>query len=415
MEILETALFALALLVAVPTGFILLQSLAAQPLPPVPRGSPPGPRSSMAVLIPAHDEQDSIAEVLVSLRPQLASADRVLVVADNCADATAERARAMGAEVVARTDPERRGKGYALAFGIDHLRAAPPAILVIVDADCRLEPGALDHLAQSVQHSGRPGQAAYLMGFGAGDLEARAGDLKAVSAFAFFFKNWVRPLGLKRLGLPCQLTGSGTALPWELIARVPPDTANLVEDMQLGVDLTRLGYPPAFVPRALVWSRLPDRSAPALAQRRRWEHGHLATALHQGPRLLGHSIASRDAAGLALALDLMVPPLSLLALGGALLWALCAGAWWIGASAAPWLIATLALGSLAGAVFCAWHRHGRARLKARTLLAAPFYAVRKLPLYLAFWTRREQEWVRTERSSSPRDPADGERNSQDGA
>src|SRR5437762_2498433 len=79
--------------------------------------------------------------------------DRVLVVADNCTDATAAVAREHGVDVVDRFDETRRGKGFALDFGLralDEISSAPP-IVVMLDADCMLAPGALDALARQVE------------------------------------------------------------------------------------------------------------------------------------------------------------------------------------------------------------------------------------------------------------------------
>ena len=36
-----------------------------------------------------------------------------------------------------------------------------------------------------------------------------------VAEFAWRVNNWVRPLGLAALGLPCQLMGTGMAFPWD--------------------------------------------------------------------------------------------------------------------------------------------------------------------------------------------------------
>ena len=75
-------------------------------------------RAPLAVLVPAHDEEEGIAATLAAVLAQLGPHDRLLVVADNCSDATAAVARAAGAEVVERSS-DLRGKGYALAHGID--------------------------------------------------------------------------------------------------------------------------------------------------------------------------------------------------------------------------------------------------------------------------------------------------------
>jgi hypothetical protein len=81
----------------------------------------------VAFAIPALNEAESLPALLRAL------AGRRVVVADNgSTDATAAVARAGGAEVVWAP---RRGYGTAVQAAIHHLRARPPAVLVIVDAD----------------------------------------------------------------------------------------------------------------------------------------------------------------------------------------------------------------------------------------------------------------------------------------
>src|SRR5262245_61354108 len=79
-----------------------------------------------AVLIPAHNEGAGILPTIRDAQAQLGPNDRILVVADNCTDDTAAIVQAVGVEVTIRTDPERRGKGYALEFGMRHLGLNPP-------------------------------------------------------------------------------------------------------------------------------------------------------------------------------------------------------------------------------------------------------------------------------------------------
>jgi cellulose synthase/poly-beta-1,6-N-acetylglucosamine synthase-like glycosyltransferase len=75
------------------------------------------------ILIPAHDEAGIIAETLERLGPVLSeTTTRVVVVADNCTDETAAIVRQKGFEVLERFDTDRRGKGFALAFGRDRPR-----------------------------------------------------------------------------------------------------------------------------------------------------------------------------------------------------------------------------------------------------------------------------------------------------
>ena len=109
---------------------------------------PSAERRRLAILVPAHNESAVIADTLASLLPQLAEGDRLLVVADNCTDDTAGIAMAAGSEVIKRTDSERRGKGYALDYGVRHLAQKPPEVLIIVDADCRVTAQTIEWLAR---------------------------------------------------------------------------------------------------------------------------------------------------------------------------------------------------------------------------------------------------------------------------
>lgn len=352
-----------------------------------------GLRPSVAVLIPAHDEAEGITATLRSIRPQLAPADRLLVVADNCQDATAAIARQAGAEVIERFDADRRGKGYALDFGISHLAQHPPEVVVIVDADCLAEAGAIERLACTCKASGRPVQALYLM-----QAALSAPLQRRVAEFAWLVRNWVRPLGSYRAGAPCQLMGSGMAFPWSLLSGMHLADSELVEDMKLGIDLALEGHPPIFCPEARVTSRFPDSTPAVSSQRTRWEHGHLQMILAQAPRLLIRSLLRRDVRLMALALDMIVPPMALfvMLLVAELVFNLFHGS--MGLTAVPLKLTEMALAMLTLAVVSAWLGWGRQVLPASALFAIPGYVLAKIPMYLKFWTKRQKNWVRTGRN-----------------
>ena len=350
-------------------------------------------RYSTAVLIPAHNEERGIAATLASIQSQLSSGDRLLVVADNCTDATAAVARAAGAEVIERHSDTEKGKGFALAAGVAHLSAAAPDVVVILDADTLPEAGAIDALARAAGAGGRPIQSLYLL-----ELPHEASPRSSISAFAFCIKNHVRPLGAQRLGIPCHLTGAGMAFSWKIISEAKLATGNIVEDMQLGMELAIAGHSPRFCPQARVLGRLPDTVSAAATQRTRWEHGHLQTILHNCPRLIWQGIRQGRPSLIALALDLAVPPLALLVLMGCVATAAAAGFWWLGlASRTPLLILLAGGATLAASILLAWWRFARQILPAATLAAIPLYILWKIPLYLAFLFRRQKAWIRTAR------------------
>src|SRR5260370_32976228 len=57
-------------------------------------------RPSIAVLIPAHDEEQHIAATVTRIREELLPADQLLVVADTCIDRTTALATRAGANIL---------------------------------------------------------------------------------------------------------------------------------------------------------------------------------------------------------------------------------------------------------------------------------------------------------------------------
>ena len=355
-------------------------------------------RSTAAVLMPAHDEALGIAAAIDTLLPQLRGGDRLLVVADNCSDRTAAIAAERGAEVVERHDPDRRGKGYALDYGIRHLAAAPPAVVIVVDADCAVRPGSIDLLARECARRGGAVQALYLM-----QAPPGAGLKQRMAEFAWAVRNQLRPLGWQRLGGPCQLMGTGMAFPWATIATASLATASIVEDMQLGLDLAAAGSPPSYCATALVTSGFPAQASASITQRTRWEHGHLAMIASRGLPMLWSGIVSANMALVGMALDLCVPPLAVLVLSLLALVVASAALAAFGGSAVPLGLALGGFVVLAVAVTAAWARVGRRSVSLAELTLAPIYALAKIPIYVRLFTARQLRWVRTRRDDGEAD------------
>lgn len=397
MNALALAALAAALLVLVPSAILALECLAA---------CLPAPRSRVrmlraprtVVLVPAHDEETCLPTALRSLEPELAEGDRVLVVAHNCSDRTAMVARARGAEVVEARDDGTGGKPDALKAGLRHLDADPPEVVVIVDADCRVEPGAVRALALAAAESGGPVQGDYRFAAGSDD------GFGTLSSLAVLVKNVVRPCGLTRLGLSCLLNGAGSAYPFQPLRDAPHGEGSIAEDYQLAIDLAKRGYPTRFVREARVTSVLPERGEVALRQRRRWEHGHLALVFRTAPALLARGLFTLDRHVFFLGVDLLVPPLAFLVLALGASTTLAAFVWIAtGASAALWT-ALAACVLFAGGLASALVRFAGADALYSVLRRMPSYVFRKLPLYLGFFGRRETRWRKTERGSSPPAP-----------
>lgn len=350
-------------------------------------------RPSIAVIIPAHNESAGIKATLESILPQMNTYDRLLVIADNCSDNTVQVARSAGATAIERTDLERRGKGFALDYGIRFLEKNPPDVIVIIDADCTLHPGSLDALASEVIDKKRPVQGLYLM-----NLSANRSLSMRIAVFAWRIKNLIRPLGMKSLGVSSQLMGTGMAFPWDLIQSAQLASGHLAEDMQLGIEFALRGKGVIFVPEALVTSQFPDTHEDANQQRTRWIHGHLDVLFNMGPKLLKKSIETRSWRYFLLGLDLMIPPLGILLMmiGAQFVFALFTVLFtgWMG----PFFLSlgTIFLFAISG--FICWEKYCRDVISLADLTAIPFIIAKRIPIYIGFWTKKKLAWVRTKRN-----------------
>jgi cellulose synthase/poly-beta-1,6-N-acetylglucosamine synthase-like glycosyltransferase len=344
------------------------------------------------ILVPAHNEAADIAITVQSLLEELQPGDRLIVIADNCSDCTADTARQAGAFVLERTDFVQKGKGYALDYGLKFLAKDPPEMVVFMDADCTVRPGSLKALVQTAWNLQRPVQSTYLM-----EQPAEATLRDQISAFAITLKNLVRPLGMKALGWPCLLTGSGMALPWRLLVPISLAGNRNADDMQLTVDLSLQGPSPVYEPRSQVVGRL-MRAEDAYSQRTRWEHGHLRMILTQVPRLLKAMVIQWRFDLLVLACDMAIPPLSLFML----LWIgiafLNLGALSFGVvNALSFILSLLAGFPIILGVWMAWHQFGRSLLPSQNWKEIPSYLFWKAPIYLKFMISPQTRWLKTER------------------
>lgn len=382
-------------------------------------------RCAAAIIIPAHNEATTLDRTLAALLSQTQPEDTVWVIADNCTDETAAVAQTWATKlearlgivkVIERQNLEQRGKGYALAQGLQELAPLAPSVVVFLDADCCLDAGSLDRLVAQADQQQRPIQARNQMEF---HSPKSLGD--RISEFAWTLKTYARPLGLLKLGLPCQLMGTGMAIPFAALAEVNLATDHLAEDVQLGLDLALLGRAPLFCPAATVHSYFPRMDAAATEQRQRWVHGQLSLILQRLPELFkripqlikgwfpggqsarqttGHPHPS-PLAVIVLLLDLMVFPLSLLVsglltvTGSSLVVALLGGSW------LPLRVSGLALVGFIGVAIAALWRYDRSLLSLSALGAFLHYWLDKLPLYSRFIFQRQREWTRTQRDPAP--------------
>lgn len=98
------------------------------------------------VIIPAHNEADSIGKVIKDI-PQIVN--EVIVVSNNSSDETEENARLAGATVLSE---RRKGYGFACLKGMEYIAAQQetPEIIVFLDGDYSDYPEELEKIVEPI-------------------------------------------------------------------------------------------------------------------------------------------------------------------------------------------------------------------------------------------------------------------------
>jgi cellulose synthase/poly-beta-1,6-N-acetylglucosamine synthase-like glycosyltransferase len=350
-------------------------------------------KGTYQILMPAHNEAEIIDDTLSLLVKHVDTPSSIIVIADNCSDNTAEKAKKHGVTVLERTHDELRGKGYALDFGIAYLKKKKqPDIVIILDADCEIDANSINNLAIQCFKKQLPTQAIYLMRNNINDsLKQR------VAGFAWLVKNKIRPIAVNILGLPVTLTGTGMAFPWHVISSVSLANGNIVEDMQLGIDCALMDAAPVLCNQALVYSDFPEQVEAEKTQRTRWEHGHLMTITQQVPKLIKESLIKKDWRLFGLALDIGVPPLSMLIMFSVIGLFLLAVYSFFSQNFTAFFILFINFLLFVPTLILVWWRFGKDYLTAQELAGIPAYILSKLGVYKSFIFNRQKAWVRTER------------------
>jgi cellulose synthase/poly-beta-1,6-N-acetylglucosamine synthase-like glycosyltransferase len=388
---LEVLLTALAVPAVLACAYLLVMTLLSGNLRVPPRSSR---TLRFDVIVPAHNEIAVIERTIRSLRAIDWPADRfrVVVVADNCTDNTAAAARAAGAKVMTRHDSVRRGKGYALEFAFAASRQERWAsAVVVIDADAEVSKNLLEAFACRIERGAHAVQVHY------GVLNPHASWRTRLIAIAKGSFHIVRSRARERFGVSCGVRGNGWCVTHHLLERVPYQCFSLTEDLEYGIEIGLAGWRVQYADEAHSNADMVSQETLARSQRQRWEAGRFQLVRTRTLPLLKAALARRSAVCLDLGLDLLVLPLSYVALNAIALLTLAAFAAhsfpqlhafvWIGAAC----MATLVIYVLRG-----WQLSGVGAQGLLDLARAPSFLIWKILLMLR---PRRAGWVRTDRES----------------
>jgi cellulose synthase/poly-beta-1,6-N-acetylglucosamine synthase-like glycosyltransferase len=339
--------------------------------------------------VPSHNEELNIGRCVGSLSASAGGANDILVIAHNCADNTAERARAAGATVSVLNNPDLPGKGTALEHGfrMAFKDLCADAVLVI-DADSTVSANLVTCVRQRLEQT-QVLQCRY---------ECRSAPNNPTSrlrALAFFCMNVVRPTGRQHLHLSSGIFGNGFALRREVIEQVPYSAHSIVEDLEFHLSLLAAGIHCVFVEEARVFAEVPAVGRGATTQSARWEGGRLRMLRCHGPSLLLQVLRGRlrllepllDLAGLPLATEVVGLLLLLLLPVHALR-----------------LYAVAGMAILALHLLFAVYSGPDPSADLRALAQVPRYVVGKIGMLPSILrtTRSRAAWIRTSRAGAPK-------------
>lgn len=350
----------------------------------------------LAIALPAHNEETVIA---ASVRRLLQcdyprAAFDVHVVADYCSDGTAAAAESAGAIAHPRSEGPRGRKGYALGWLIQRLLADArgyDAILVF-DADSRVDPAFLQHINAALNGGAQVIQGRHVIS------NPSASTFSALADADMRLNNRVRNQAKANLGLSARLMGDAMCFHRRVLETYPwLDASSLAEDREYGIYLVTQGIRAAYVPEAVSAGQATTRWKDAGPQRLRWYGGVFELQRRYVGPLLVAALRGRNLAALDLALELLLPPFSTLALLAA--GATVASAILAALGLTTWTVFVVAacLTMLAVAFPLAGLAAERAPANAyRALLHGPAYALWRIWIGLRVALRRGNvPWVRT--------------------
>ncbi len=356
----------------------------------------------LAIALPAHNEETVIA---ASVRRLLQcdyprAAFDVHVVADFCSDGTAAAAESAGAIAHSRDEGPRGRKGYALGWLIQRLLADArgyDAILVF-DADSRVDPAFLQRINAALDGGAQVIQGRHIIS------NPSASTFSALADADMRLNNRIRNQAKANLGLSARLMGDAMCFHRRVLETYPwLDASSLAEDREYGIYLVTRGIRATYVSEAMSAGQATTRWKDAGPQRLRWYGGVFELQRRYVRPLLAAVGRNRNLAALDLALELLLPPfstLAILAAGTTIVAAfLAAVGWtsWIAFAAAACLALLAVAFPLVGlaaedAPASSW----------RALLHGPAYALWRFWIGLKVALRRGNvPWVRTRHTEEP--------------
>ena len=224
-------------------------------------------------IIPAHNEESVVANLIKSLKNQNYPTDKldVYVIADNCTDNTAKVARAAGAIVYERFDDTKKTKGYAMQWflGKKMEENADYDAFCIFDADNIADKDFIKNMNKKLCQGEEVVQ-------GYRDIK-NPSDSWVTAGYAIFYWTMNRFYHLARynLGLSPLINGTGFMVKLSVIDEMGWNTKTLTEDIEFSLQNIIRGRKLGWSTDAVTYDEQPLEFKQSWKQRSRWSTGHM--------------------------------------------------------------------------------------------------------------------------------------------
>ncbi len=230
------------------------------------KAAPVAPDLRISVIVPAFNEEKSIASSIESLLAQDYGNYEVVLVDDGSTDRTLEISRQYEGSVLKVVHQENKGKAEALNTGIG---AASGNLVLTVDADTRLNSGALRALSDRFSTDPALGAVA-----GNVKVDRANGLLQRLQEVEYTTGIGLTRKGQSMLGSVMIVPGPIAAFRRDAVEKVryfSPDT--FAEDFDITLKILKERYKVEYEDRAIAYTIAPRGVEDLFKQRRRWYRG----------------------------------------------------------------------------------------------------------------------------------------------
>lgn len=268
------------------------------------------PIKNFAFIVAAHNEEVVIQDIVNSLKKVEYPKEMydIFVIADNCTDSTAIKARQAGASVYERFNKDQKGKGYALEWMFDNIFNMEKKYdsIVVLDADNLVSKNFLKVMNNKLCEGYKVVQ---------GYLDSKNPNDSWITgsySIAFWTSNRMFQLSRNNIGLSNQLGGTGFCVDTDILKKLGWGATCLTEDLEFTCKLVLNDCKVGWAHDAIIYDEKPLNLKQSWAQRKRWMQGFADVASRYFFKLLKKGIKEFNWMALDCALYSIQPIITIL-------------------------------------------------------------------------------------------------------